>query len=181
MGHDAAAAGLRERLIAELKAFWLIALYLWLFLGSFTVYRRLIAAEAGDAYLNYGIAVIEALVIAKVVMIGRMFGFSRRYEDKPLIVPVLYKSLLFGLLVLFFGLFEHLVKGWFHKQGVLGGLSDIGELSAYELGARVVMLIVALVPFFAFSEMSRVLGAQELNGMFFKGRGSESGTLRRTS
>jgi len=165
-----AKAGLKERAIEELKLFWIIVFYLWVFLGSFTVYRRLVIAETGVAYLHYGIALIEALVIAKVILIGRMFGFSRRFEDQPLIVPVLYKSALFGILVLLFGVAERLVEGWFRKQGLVGGLREVGELGGYELGARVLMLIVAFIPFFAFSEIGRVLGAKKLAAMFFSKR-----------
>jgi hypothetical protein len=163
-------ATLKERAIEELKIFWILAVYLWLFLGSFTTYRRLIVAETGVAYLHYGIALIEALIIAKVILIGKMFGFSRRFEDQPLIVPVLYKTLLAGILVLLFGVIEHLIEGWFHKQGLLGGLREIGELGAYELGARVLTMIVAFIPLFALSEIGRVLGAKKLATMFFSKR-----------
>src|SRR5215831_11667436 len=114
-------AGLKQRAIEELRLFWIIALYLWVFLGSFTVYRRLVIAETGVAYLHYGIALIEALVIAKVILIGRMFGIR----------------------VLLFGVAERLVEAWFRKQGLVGGLREVGELGGYELGARVLMLIVA--------------------------------------
>jgi hypothetical protein len=160
-------ASLKERAIEEFKLFWIIALYLWVFFGSFIVYRRLILAETGVAYLHYGFALIEALIIAKVVLIGEMFGFTRRFEDKPLIVPVLYKSILFGILVLLFGVVEHLIEGWVHKQGWAGGLSEIREMGTYQIGARVLVLIVAFVPFFAFSEMGRVIGAQKLTAIFF--------------
>lgn len=160
----------KERAAEEFRIFWIIALYLWVFLGSFTIYRRLIVAEAGSAYLHYGIALIEALVIAKVILIGRMFGFSRHFEDRPLIVPVLYKALLFGVLVLLFGIVERVVEGWFHKEGLFGGLRTIGELGANELGARALMLIVAFVPFFAFAEIGRVLGARKLGALFFAKR-----------
>lgn len=160
-------APLKTRAIQEFKLFWIIALYLWFFLGLFTIYRRLIVAESGAAYLHYGIAVIEALVIAKVILIGKMFSFSRRFEDRPLIVPVLYKSLLFGIFVLLFGVLEHLVDGWIHERGLLGGLRDLSELSSYELGARVLMLIAAFIPFFALWEISRTLGPQTLGTMFF--------------
>jgi len=161
---------LKKRAIEELKLYWIIAIYLWVFLGSFTVYRRLIADETGIPYLNYGFALIEALIIAKVILIGKMFGFSRRYEDKPLIVPVLYKSLLFGAFVILFGVVEHVVEGWFHHEGVLGGLRRLTDLGAYELAARTLMLIVALVPFFAFGEIGRVLGERKLAAMFFSKR-----------
>jgi hypothetical protein len=169
MKHNAK-AGLKERAIEEFKLFWIITLYLSLFFGSFTMYRRLIIAETGGAYLNYGVALIEALIIAKVILIGKMFGFSRRFEDKRLIVPVLYKSILFGILVILFGVLEHVIKGWFHKQGLVGGLRDIGELSTYEFGARVLILIVTFIPFFAFGEIGRVLGAHKLAAIFFSKR-----------
>jgi hypothetical protein len=176
MDHEAKAS-LKERAIEEFKVFWIIAIYLWIFLGSFTIYRRLIIAETGTAYLHYGIAVIEALVIAKVILIGGMFGFTRRFDDRPLIVPVLYKSILFAILVLLFGVVEHLVEGWLRKQGLFGGLREIGELGTYELGARVLMLIVAFVPFFAFGEIGRVLGPHKLAAMFF-GKGQAVKTTR---
>jgi len=160
----------RERAIEEFKLYWLIVLYLWVFLGSFTVYRRLVVAETGSVYLNYGIALIEAMVIGKVILIGKMLSVSRHFEDRPLIVPLLYKSLLFGVLVLVFGLVEHIVKGWFHSEGLFGGLRTLGELGAYELGARVLMLIVAFVPFFAFWELGRTLGRERLYAMFFSKR-----------
>ena len=80
--------------------------------------------------------------------------------------------------VLLFGIFEHLVEGWFHREGLLGGLRALGDLGAYELGARALMLIVAFVPFFAFGEIGRVLGAHKLAAMFFSTR-EASGETRR--
>jgi hypothetical protein len=166
MNHEAKAQ-LKERAVEEFKTYWIIALYLWLFLGSFTIYRRLVIAETGFAYLHYGVALVEALVIAKVILIGRLFGFSRRFEDRPLIVPVLYKSILFSLLVVLFGVIERLAEGLIHKQGLVGGIHKIAELDGDEFAARIVILIVAFVPFFAFGEIGRTLGAQKLAAMFF--------------
>jgi hypothetical protein len=174
---DSASAA-KVRVFAELKAFAIIALYLWVILGAFTVYRRLILAESGITYLHYGVALIEALIIAKVILIGSLFGFSRRFEDKPLIVPVLYKSMLFGILVVLFGVVEHLVDGWMHKQGLLGGLREMRATGAYELAARTLILVTALVPFVAFGEVSRVLGGNRLASLFFSTRevsGARSG------
>ena len=160
-------AELKERAVEEFRVFGVTALYLWVFLGSFTVYRRLVLAETGVTYLHYGFALIEALIIAKVVLIGKMFGFTRRFEDKPLIVPVLYKSLLFGIFVLLFGIVEHLIEGWFDKQGLWGGLHDFREIGIDEICARVLMLMVAFVPFFAFWELGRVVGTRKLAAVFF--------------
>ncbi len=166
MEHDAKPS-LKERAIEELKLFWLVALYLWVFLGMFTVYRRLIVAETGVTYLHYGIALFEALIIAKVMLIGKMFDFTRRFDDKPLIVPMLYKSILFGVFVLLFAAVERLVEGWLHGQGLLGGLRELDALGSREIAARVLVLIAAFVPFFAFWEIGRVIGWQRLAALFF--------------
>jgi hypothetical protein len=168
------APGLRKRAYKEIRVFLLTALYLWILLGSFTVYRRLILAETGVSYLHYGIALIEALIIAKVILVGRLIGFSRRFEDQPLIVPVVYKSFFFGALVLLFGILEHLIEGWIHSRSGVSGLHQIVALGADELMARVLILMVALVPFFAFSEIGRVLGTRKLAAMFFQKPGASS-------
>jgi len=161
------ARSLKERALEELKVYWVITLYLWMFLGCFMIYRRLILAETGISYVHYGMALVEAMVIAKVVLIGRIFGFSRRFEDRPLIVPVLYKSVVFALLVVLFSIVEHLVEGWIHQRGLLDGLRQIAAEGAYEIGARMLTLTVAFVPFFAFYELGRVLGMGRLAAMFF--------------
>jgi hypothetical protein len=51
-------------------------------------------------------------------------------------------------------------------------LREIGEPGGYELGAGALMLIVAFIPFFAFTEISRVIGARKLAAMFFSKRSS---------
>ncbi len=164
---------LKDRALEEFKIYWIITLYLAVFLGSFTVYRRLILKEFGVAYLNYGFALIEALIIAKVILIGKAFGLGRRFERGPLFLSVLYKSILFGILVFLLGILERVVEAWIHKTGWAGMLQGITELGLYELLARVVMLIVAFVPFFAFWEIGRVLGPGKLSALFFSKQGTD--------
>ena len=160
-------ASLKERAIEELKAYWVVTIYLAVFLGAFTLYRRLILKEFGVAYLHYGFALIEALIIAKVILIGQALGLGRRFEGKPLILSVLYKSLLFGVLVALFGVLEHVVEGLIRKQDWASILRHLGDLGMYEILARVVMLIVAFVPFFAFAEIGRVIGPRKIAALFF--------------
>lgn len=162
-GHQ---TNLKAKAIEEFKAYWIIVLYLAIFLGALTSYRRLILAEFGIDYLHYGVAVVEALIIAKVILIGRAFGFSRWLEDRALIFPVLFKSVLFGALVFLFGFVERLVEGWFHKDSLAVIFEKITALSAYELAARVLILIIAFIPFFAFWELGRVIGFQRLSAMY---------------
>ncbi len=57
-----------------------------------------------------------------------------------------------------------------HKKDWAGILQGMTELGLYELLARVIMLILAFVPFFAFWEIGRVLGPGKLTTMFFSKR-----------
>jgi hypothetical protein len=56
------------------------------------------------------------------------------------------------------------------QAGSFGGLREIADLGSYEIGARVLMLVIAFVPFFAFAEIGRVLGPRKLTTMFFSKR-----------
>lgn len=174
--HKHSHGDLKVRAKEELRSFLILTLYLWVLFGSFIVYRRLVTAEASISYLHYGIALIEALIVAKVILIANLFGFTRRFEDRRLIVPVLYKTILFGVLVILFGVVEHLIEGWFRGEGLFGGLRALKQTGADELEARVLVLMVALVPLIAFSEISRALGPGKLSAMFFsKGDRSAGG------
>jgi len=171
----------KERALHGLKVYWIVAIYLYLFLGTFTVYRRLVVAEVGSAYLHYGIALVQALVIAKIVLIGEMFSFSRAHDDKPLIVPVIYKAILFGVLVVAFGVVERLIGGWIHHQGLMGGIEEITSMGRDEFLARVLLLIVAFIPFFAFGEIGRVVGMDRLTAIFFSKEAVRDEMTRRAS
>ena len=164
-------ANLKQRTIEELKEFWITALYLAVFLTAFTFYRRMVLAEFGVTYLHYGIGLIEALVIAKIVLVGRALGLDKRIDrGGPLILSVIFKAAIFSILAILFALLEQVVEGLLHKKewaSIVRGLLDVG---AYELFARMIMLFTSFVPFFAFWEIGRVLGRQKLIEMFFSRR-----------
>jgi hypothetical protein len=160
-------ASLKEKAKEELKEFWLISIYLFIFFGAFTFYRRMVLAEFGVTYLHYGTALLEALIIAKVVLIGRAIGLDKRMHRGPMILAVVTKSFLFALLAILFGVLEHVVDGLIRKQDWAGILQDVLSVGAHELIARLVMLFVSFLPFFAFWEIGSYIGPHKLISMFF--------------
>ena len=164
---------LKQRAIEELKEFWITALYLFVFLSGFNFYRRMVLAEFGVTYLHYGISFIEAFIIAKIVLIGRALGLDKQIERRggPLILSVVFKALIFSILTILFAVLEYMVEGWLHKKNwasIERGLLDIG---GHELFARLIMLFISFVPFFAFWEIGRVIGRKKLIEVFFSKRG----------
>jgi hypothetical protein len=161
---------MKEKAIEEFKLYWIVFAYLALVLGSFITYRRLVLQEVGIRYGHYGAGLIEAAVIAKVILIGNAMRVGRRAEGQPLIVTVLVKSILYALLVAAFGVLEHVVEGLWHGASwpAIGLL--IVALGPREMLAHAVMVVVAFLPFFALWETARVLGPGKLSEIFLTRR-----------
>jgi hypothetical protein len=115
-------------------------------------------AEYQIGYGHYGIVVIKALVLAKVIMIGDILRLGRRIEDKPLIFTTLYKSALFSIWVAIFNVIEDATKGLLHGIGLAGGIGELITKGTDELLAGCLVIFFAFVPFFAFKELGRLAG-----------------------
>jgi len=63
--------------------------YLACYFGLFAWYRRLILAEYQISYLNCGVSLVEALVLAKVIMLRDALRLGRGLVDTPLFFPTL--------------------------------------------------------------------------------------------
>jgi hypothetical protein len=104
--------GWKQRMLHEMIAYWINLLYPALFFGLFTNYRRLILARYQIVYANYWVAVIKAVVLAKVILAAESLPIGRGFEGKPLIVPTLFNSLLFTVSVALFGVVESLIRSF---------------------------------------------------------------------
>ena len=82
----------------EIKEFLTVFLFLAPFFFSFAAYGMYVARSLGHPYFQYGAALLNALVLAKIVLIGEQTGLGRRFEKLPLVVPTLFKSAVFTIL-----------------------------------------------------------------------------------
>ncbi len=147
--------------------YWLTVLYLTLYFGVFYNYRRLILARYEISYMNYGVAFIEALVLAKVILIGDLLRLGRGMENKPLILSTLTRSVVFTLFVMVFKFLEQTVKGLIRHEGWTGGFQQFAGKAIYEFLASALVVFFTFVPFFAFKEMNRVIGKETIWRLFF--------------
>jgi hypothetical protein len=134
----------------------------------FAWYRRFVLAEYQISYLHYGTAVIEALILAKVILIGDAVGLGRRTHDKPLIYPTVRKAVVFSVFVGIFAIVEHMVEGLIHGKGVAGGLATLWSEGKDEILARCLVTFFAFIPFFAFRELGMLMGEGKLRRLFFR-------------
>jgi len=164
---------LKKKIFHEVAEYWINVVYLILMFAAFTQYRRFVLAAHDITYTNYWVAVIEALILAKVIMIGGVFRLGRGLEQKPLIYPTLYKAVVFSLFVGVFTLIEHAIKGVWQGKGLTEGLVDYFGKGSHELLAGCLVIFVALIPFFAVKELGRVLGEDKIRTLFFRKRADQ--------
>ena len=152
---------LRARLLKELKSFLIMFSYLWLVFSVFLVHEWSVLASHQIGFRFYGLAVVNALVLSKIMLIAEAMHFARRFEDKPLIYPIAYKSIAFTVLLMVAYIVEEIAVGMFHGKTAAESFPEIGGggiVGVLTVGA---IMGVALVPFFSFREIARVVGEAE--------------------
>jgi hypothetical protein len=159
--------GWKQKVLHELKSYWLLVLYMAIFFGVFTTYRRLLLAHYGISYADYGISVIRALVLGKVVLVAEALRLGRRFDEKPLMVPTLYKTFLFVVCVALFDIAEGLILGLIHGLGPMGAVDEVMSRFNYEWLSRALVIFFAFIPLFGVRELRRVLG-KGVTDIFFR-------------
>lgn len=150
----------KQRFLREMKDYFAVSAYLAVLFCAIAAYTMLLARHYEDTTsLNFTFALINALVIGKVILIGQMFHLGRRAETLPLYQSALLKSLLFGILIFLFHLVEEFIKRVIHHEPAGAALE---RLDLEQLAARSIIILIALVPLFVFREFSRVLGESRL-------------------
>jgi hypothetical protein len=167
----------KERVVHKLKQFVAIFLYLWVLLALFDLHRTIILAEHHLNYPAQGFAIVNALVMAKVILIAEALHLGSRFRDKPLIYSILYKSFAFSVALIGFHIFERLLVGVLSGRTIAQSFPAMGGGSLKEIVSIGTIVFVALIPFFAFREVSRVIGPRELWSLLLT-RGTNVYTLQ---
>jgi hypothetical protein len=158
---------LKERAKEEFYDFVKISVYLAFFFCAITAYTNLLLRQYGGTTLNFAFAVFNALVIAKVILIGRIANLGSGSEGRPLYQTAVVKAFFFGLLVLAFHFLEEFVKRII--RGEPSG-TVLHEINAEQLIGRTILVFCTFVPLFAFMEIRRELGDERFDALFFKHR-----------
>lgn len=159
----------KQKLLHELSEYFINVVYLTIFFGAFAVARRLTLAHHDIYFDDYFVGIIEALIIGKVIMLGAFMRISHKYENKPLLIPVFYKTILFVICVIIFDIIEVLIK----ETIKLPSFSDAYQFLVHEHFSKlwlggIIMIFVSFIPFFAIKELSRLIGHQKFRDMMLK-------------
>lgn len=160
---------LKQKATHEFWEFFLIFVYLACFFCAIAAYSRLLLKDFNVSYFVYGVALLNALVIAKVILIGEYAHVGRRFETKPLLYSALYKAFMFSLLVIAFHFLEEMIKQLIHRNDIAAAFHDI---HFDVLLGRSVIVFFTFIPLFGFRELGRVLGPDRFRAIVFRAGGS---------
>jgi hypothetical protein len=163
--------------IREVKKFGTLFLYLALVFGLFTLHQWVVLASNHISYAFYGASVINALILAKIMLVAEALRFGDRFRDKPLAYPILYKSVAFGVMLVVAYVAEEVIVGLLKGKSLAQSAPELGGGTPAGILAIAVIMCVALIPFFAFKEIRRVYGGAEFDSLVFKGRDVPRGSL----
>lgn len=165
-------SGILQRAKDELKSLLGIALYFWVLFTLFAFHKAILNHDR-DILLQLGIALINSKLMAKVVFLGEHTRLNKRFESKPLIYTILFKSLVFAIILFFFRVLEEIMIGVWNGHSVYDALvtdhPGVTDGSAIIVIAMVcTIMFVALIPFFAYMEIEEALGPNTLRNLLFR-------------
>ncbi len=169
---DGASQGKRKRnvkalVLDEAKEFIGISVYLFVVFGLFVLHEWIVLSNHQIGYRFYGFALLNALILAKIMLIAEGLNFADRFKGWPLVYPIIYKALAFTILLICAYIAEEVIVGMLRGKTALQGVPDIGGGSIGGFMSVGIIMCVALTPFFAFREIGRVFGEAELRALLF--------------
>lgn len=157
---------LKQKVAHEFEELAIIFLYLAFFFCAIATYSLLLLNKFQVSYFTYGAALLNALIISKVILIGEYVRLGKKQEARPLIYSSVYKAFVFGLLVFAFHIIEEVIKHLVHGESVT---PLFRETRIDDMLSRTVIIFCTFIPLFAFREMRRVLGEKPFRTLLFKG------------
>jgi hypothetical protein len=150
---------LKQRAVHEFEEVVILTVYLLFFFLALATYSAFLLGQFHISYFAYGTALINALVIAKVILIGEALHAGTRYEKKAaLLYSAIWKAFVFGFLVFAFHLLEEMIKNLIHGKAAM---TAFHEVRLEVLLSRAVVIFLTFIPLFLFRELRRVIGEEK--------------------
>jgi hypothetical protein len=147
-----------ERLREELRNYASVSAYLFVCFAVLFMYRSAALGESGVQLLHLGLAAGKALILGKFVLIGEAARVGTRVQSRSLLQQIVRQVLLLTALLVVLTILEEVIVGLVHGTGAARTLAGIFGDSPAETAAKVLLLLLVLVPLVAFSGVNRALG-----------------------
>lgn len=165
---------IKQRAFHEAKEGLILTLYLWAVFGLLLLHKSMILAEHHIDFAYHGLAFINALALAKVMLLVRHLNVGDQLKNAPLIYPTVLKSAFFTAVLACFKILEDALFGFFRHKSFQESIAELGGGTWKGVLTLVLLVFAMLIPFVGYGELGRVMGEGKLEMLFFNPRPSES-------
>ncbi len=158
---------LEKAAVTELRRYLAMFAYLWVLFGVLALHEDVVLRERGIQISLHGWALVNALVLAKVMLIAEDLKLGHRFRPRPLIYPVVLDALILALLFIATHVLEHVIGGLIAGNTLAGSVPSIGGGGIQGLLCVALIAFVALIPFFAFRHITQEIGPDRIRAMLF--------------
>jgi hypothetical protein len=156
---------------------------LFFFVGfNFIVFTtNLLLADYAVAFGNFMLATLSALVVGKAVLVANAMPYLRRYDRAPLLQPIIFKTVFYGVIVFLARLVERFVHFSVVERNPPGDFLPylITTFSWHRFLAINLWILVLFLIYVTASEVGHLFGPGELKRLFFTSRPTELQLNRR--
>jgi hypothetical protein len=163
---DGRKPSLKQRALHEGKRLFGIFIYLWALLALFALHETIVLAKHGIVYRPYGVALFNAWVLAKVMLVAEDLKLgSGWFKQRPPIYRILSKAVAFAAVFMAVHVVEHVLVGAWRGRTLAESFPQVGGGSFFGILSVAILISVALIPFFAVKEIDRALGPGMLRSL----------------
>ncbi len=148
-----------RRLRRELSEYLVISAYLFVCFAALLFYKAAILESDGIEFAPFGIAVAKALVLGKFVLILHALKVGeQKGGTRVLLADILKKSVIFLIFLGALTVVEEIIVGLLHGRTAKEAVGAIGGGTLQQALATSILMLLILIPYFAFRVISVRLG-----------------------
>lgn len=145
-----------------------LTVYLTLFLSSLMIFRSLVLGLEIFTFFRFGYNFFEALLLAKIILLGKMLHIGERYAHRSMIIPVVYMSFVFSVFVFVFDSLEHFLFSFFSGKETGKIWEEFSNQIVNQGLGKLLISFFFFIPLFSFLQLSRFVGGEKVFKLFFR-------------
>jgi hypothetical protein len=128
---------------------------------------HLTTGSYGRQLFTFTLATTGALLVGKAVLLANAMPLMRRFDNAPLLYPILFKTFVYWLVVLALRLVEALVEGLVADGSVVAAFNEAeARFSWARFVAVQIWVLVLFLAYVTADELNALFGAGELRRVF---------------
>ena len=161
---------LKEWAIREGKLFFAMFLYLFILFGLLNLNEYVILAQHKIEFSKYGYGFINAWIYARILIVAEHMHIGKGLEGRPLIRLILLKAGLFMVVVIVVRSLEAVLVGLWNGRSLAESIPVGGGGGLEGIGSVALTAAFAMIPYFAYREVARIMGEDELRSLIWRRR-----------